>query len=57
MTTKQAISFFGGVYKLAEALKISPPAVYQWGDRPPMLRQFEIERKTGGILTADKETD
>lgn len=57
MTTKQAISFFGGVYELAAALKISPPAIYQWGDRPPMLRQYELEKKTGGILEADKETD
>jgi hypothetical protein len=27
--------------------------IYQWGDTPPMGRQYELEVKTGGKLKAD----
>ena len=50
MTTKDAIKWFGTGIKLAEALKIKPEAVYQWGEQPPMLRQFELEQITSGEL-------
>ena len=53
MTTQEAIDFFGGQRKMAEALKITTQATFQWGERPPMLRQFEIERISGGKLKAD----
>ena len=55
MTTQQAIRHFGSQAKLAKALGIKPPSVSVWGERPPMLRQFQIERLTGGKLKADKE--
>ncbi len=40
--TKTAIDEFGGVAELAEALDISPAAIYQWGERVPLLRQYQI---------------
>tara|TARA_S200002703_G_scaffold144568_1_gene138321 strand:- start:213 stop:377 length:165 start_codon:yes stop_codon:yes gene_type:complete len=53
MTTKQSLKHFGGIKKLAEALGIWPHSIYRWGDNPPKLRQFEIERLTDGALKAD----
>lgn len=53
MTTKQAIKYFGSVKALSEALSIWPHGIYRWGDSPPKLRQFEIERITDGELKAD----
>lgn len=55
MTTKEAIEHFGGIKALADALGMWPHPIYQWGDRPPMARQYEIEVKTGGKLKADKK--
>jgi hypothetical protein len=52
MTTKEAIDHFGGIKKLAEALGIWPHPIYRWGEHPPKLRQFEIERLTNGELKA-----
>lgn len=54
MTTNEAIEHFGGVRPLAEALQVWPQVVYQWGDCPPMGRQYELEVKTGGALKADR---
>jgi hypothetical protein len=53
MTTKQAINFFDGVAGLSKALNVYPSAIYRWGERPPKLRQFELERLTNGALKAD----
>ena len=53
MTTKEAVEHFGSVKKLALALEIWPHAIYRWGDNPPKLRQFEIERLTDGELKVD----
>lgn len=50
--TKDAIEYFGGTKKLAEALEIWPHVIYRWGEFPPMARQYEIEVKTGGKLKA-----
>ena len=50
MTTKDSIKFFGTGIELAKQLNIKPEAVYQWGDEPPMLRQFQIEQLTNGEL-------
>jgi hypothetical protein len=52
MTTQEAIDHFGGIKKLAEALGIWPHPIYRWGEHPPKLRQFEIERLTNGELKA-----
>ena len=55
MTTKEAISHFGGIKELAKALGIWPHNVSRWGLKPPMARQYEIEVKSGGALEADKK--
>lgn len=52
MTTADAVSHFGTTAKLAAALRIKPQAVYQWGQEPPMGRQFEIQTITKGKLKA-----
>lgn len=57
MTTKEAIDYFGGIRQLAEALKTWPQTIYQWGDVPPMGRQYELQIKTEGQLVADKEEE
>ena len=57
MTTEEAIKYFGGLKKLADALSIWPLVIYRWGDRPPKARQYEIEVKTEGKLRADHEQD
>ena len=57
MTTDEAIKYFGGLKKLADALGIWPQVIYRWGDRPPKARQYEIEVKTEGKLRADHEQD
>jgi len=54
MTTQDAIEHFGGIKQLAQALDIYPQAIYQWGERPPLARQYEIEIKTKGALQADE---
>jgi len=53
MTTDQAISHFGSRKKMADFFGIWPHATYRWGEFPPKLRQFEIERLTGGELKAE----
>ena len=53
MTTQKAIQYFGGIKELATALDIWPHAIYRWGERPPLPRQYEIEVKSGGALKAD----
>ena len=57
MTTQQALDHYGGdVRALAAALGIWHSAVYQWGEFPPALRQLQLERLTGGELTAEPNT-
>lgn len=55
MKTQEAIVFYGGLRKLAEALDVWPQVIYQWGEKPPMGRQYELEVKTGGQLRADRD--
>ena len=55
MTTKEAIEFFGSRKKLAEALGIWHSGIYRWGEHPPKLRQFELERITEGALKVAAE--
>ena len=52
MKTASAIEKFGNVQALADALDISPQAIYQWGDEVPEGRAFQIEVLTGGELKA-----
>ena len=42
MQTSEAINHFGNVANLAVALNISVQAVYQWGDKVPELRAYQI---------------
>ena len=46
-----AIKHFGGASRLAEALKVKPASVSQWGEEIPELRAYQIERITGGKLS------
>jgi hypothetical protein len=55
MTTQEAIAHYGSVKALAAELNIYPQVCYQWGDYPPMGRQYELEVKTGGALKAEKQ--
>lgn len=55
MTTDEAVQFFGGLKKLADALGVWPQVIYKWGERPPMARQYEIQVKTEGKLRADEQ--
>ena len=52
MTKQEAVTHFGSVAKLAEALGITTQAIYDWPETVPQLRQFQLERITGGQLTA-----
>ncbi len=42
MTKVQAIRLFGSVKALADALRITPEAIYQWPKQVPRLREYEI---------------
>lgn len=55
MKKEIVIEYFGGVEKTALALGISKGAVSQWGTDIPLLRAYEIERITGGTLSAEKK--
>lgn len=57
MRTDEAVNFYGGVKKLADALGVWPQVVYAWGEKPPMSRQYELEVKTEGQLKADREKE
>jgi len=52
---KTAVEHFGGVAALAEALKITPAAIYQWGQEVPAPRAYQIEVLTRGKLKAREE--
>ena len=52
MTKNEAIKQFDGVRNLAEALGITREAVYQWPDRIPRLREYEIRD-----ILAQRETE
>jgi len=54
MKTQEAVEYFEGRKALADALGVWPQVIYQWGEYPPMARQYEIEVKTNGKLKADK---
>ena len=56
MTTKEAAAYYGNQLAIARALGIWPTAVSQWGKRPPLLRQFQIQVLTEGALKADAIT-
>lgn len=55
MTTNEAIRYFGSKRALWEFLELRGKrmTIYQWGDRPPMPRQYQLELLTNGHLRAD----
>lgn len=53
MTTDEAVRYFGSQHALATAIGCKQPAISQWGERPPLLRQYQIQLLTGGKLVAD----
>lgn len=55
MNKTDVIRHFGGVSRVAEALKISPGAVSQWPESIPSLRQLQIQAITDGKLSASDE--
>lgn len=58
MQTKDVIAHFGDQVKVAAALGITPSAISQWGEVPPMVRQYQIQVITKGKLkVTPKETD
>lgn len=57
MKTQDAIKHFGGRQQLADALGITRPATYEWGDTVPELRQYQIEVLSGGAMRAERMAD
>lgn len=56
MNTQDAIKHFGSIKKVAEVLNITRvQSVYQWGDKVPMRRQYQLQLLTKGKLKADPE--
>ncbi len=55
MKTRDAIEYYGGLKKLADALGVWPQYIYQGGEYPPKGRQYEIEVKTEGALKAEPD--
>ena len=54
MKTQEAVKHFNNKkIELARALGIKPSAVSMWGDKVPLLRQYQLERITKGELKAD----
>lgn len=53
MTKADALEYFGSRKRLAQALDVWPHAISRWGEYPPELRQYQIERLTGGELQAE----
>jgi len=55
MKKKDAIDHFGSVAALADALEITPEAIYQWGEDVPSGREYQIQVLTDGKLKARPE--
>jgi hypothetical protein len=54
MTTQEAIDHYGGTLELSRVLNCWPTAFYNWGEYPPLSKQYELEVKTNGALKAEK---
>lgn len=54
MRKSEAIAFYAGnTSALARALDIDQSTIYSWGEYPPIGRQFQIEKLSGGLLKAE----
>ena len=49
MKKDEVLAYYGTQVQLAKALGITQAAVAQWRE-VPMLRQYQLERLTGGAL-------
>lgn len=58
MQTSEVIECFGGRKATATALsktwRVTPEAISQWGEYPPLGRQYQIEAMTKGKLKAER---
>lgn len=54
MKTQEVIDYFGGVRQAADALGMTPAAVYLWKEEVPKTRQAHIELVTKGKIKRDK---
>lgn len=50
MTKTDAINYFGSQAALAEALGVSRPAISQWSEEIPEVRQWQLRAITEGKL-------
>lgn len=58
MKTEDAINFYGGDRnQLARVLGIWVTSTYQWGEYPPIGRQYQLEILTDGALKAERGAD
>jgi hypothetical protein len=55
MKTQKAIDHYGGIRALAEALDVTIPAIYQWGEYPPGGRQLQLQAISGQKLKAEPD--
>lgn len=53
MTLEDALRHFGNKAEIARALNITPAAVYQWGDKLPELRAFQLSQKIEEMRAAE----
>lgn len=56
MTFDEALRYFGTQARMARAVGVSRAAILKWTDGVPLLRQYQLERVTGGDLVADDQT-
>lgn len=54
MKTQDVLDYFGGVRQTAEALGMTPAAVYLWKEEVPKTRQAHVEAATKGRVKRDK---
>lgn len=58
MRTQEALDYYDGKhFRLAQALGIWVTAIYQWGEYPPIGRQYQLEVLTDGALKAERNDD
>ena len=53
MKKEDAIKHYGSVQALADALKITRPAIYQWGELVPETKAWKLQALTDSKLTVD----
>ena len=55
MTTQEALDYYdNNPMRMAQALGVWVSAIYQWGEYPPIGRQFQLEVLSEGKLKAER---